>query len=73
MSLDSQSIARPEQPDQGAPDQPAKIAHRTSYRPIRGLQSAVWSFAVATTPVDVGWNAPIGQQYRPFADSKLAR
>jgi hypothetical protein len=33
--------ARPEQPNQGAPDQPAKIAHRWNYQPIRGRQSAV--------------------------------
>jgi hypothetical protein len=31
---------RPEQPDQGAPDQPAKIAHRSDYQPIRERQSA---------------------------------
>src|ERR1700704_1680170 len=37
-----QRNARPEQPDQGAPDQPAKIAHRWNYRPIRGDQSAVF-------------------------------
>jgi hypothetical protein len=36
-----QRSARPEQPDQGAPDQPAKIAHRWNYPPIRGPQSAV--------------------------------
>ena len=30
--------ARPEQPDQGAPDQPAKIAHRWNYQSIRGRQ-----------------------------------
>ena len=36
-----QRVARPEQPDQGAPDQPAKIAHRWNYRPIRGPQTAV--------------------------------
>jgi hypothetical protein len=32
---------RPEQPDQGAPDQSAKIAHRSDYQPIRERQSAV--------------------------------
>ena len=36
-----QRSPRPEQPDQGAPDQPAKIAHRSNYRPIRGRRSAV--------------------------------
>jgi hypothetical protein len=36
-----QCSPRPEQPDQGAPDQPAKIAHRSNYQPIRGRQSAV--------------------------------
>jgi hypothetical protein len=36
-----QRCPRPEQPDQGAPDQPAKIAHRWNYRPIRGRESAV--------------------------------
>ena len=36
-----QRSARPEQPDQGAPDQPAKIAHRWNYQPIREPQSAV--------------------------------
>ena len=36
-----QRSARAEQPDQGVPDQPAKIAHRWNYRPIRGRQSAV--------------------------------
>ena len=36
-----QRSARPEQPDQGAPDQSAKIAHRANYQPIRGRQSAV--------------------------------
>ena len=39
--FDLQRSPRPEQPDQGAPDQPAKIAHRSNYRPIRGRQSAV--------------------------------
>jgi integrase-like protein len=29
-----QRSARPEQPDQGAPDQPAKIAHQKNYRPL---------------------------------------
>jgi hypothetical protein len=33
---------RPEQPDQSAPDQSAKIAHRSDYQPIRERQSAVW-------------------------------
>jgi ABC-type uncharacterized transport system substrate-binding protein len=33
---------RSEQPDQGAPDQSAKIAHRSDYQPIRERQSAVW-------------------------------
>jgi hypothetical protein len=28
-----------EQPNQGVPDQPAKIAHRWNYQPIRGRQS----------------------------------
>ena len=36
-----QRSPRPEQPDQAAPDQSAKIAHRSDYRPIRGCQSAV--------------------------------
>jgi hypothetical protein len=36
-----QRSPRPEQPDQGAPDQPAKIAHRWNYQPIRERQSAV--------------------------------
>jgi hypothetical protein len=36
-----QRSPRPEQPDQGAPDQSAKIAHRSDYQPIRGRQSAV--------------------------------
>src|ERR1700716_594318 len=36
-----QRSPRAEQPDQGAPDQPAKIAHRWNYQPIRGRQSAV--------------------------------
>jgi hypothetical protein len=31
---------RSEQPDQGAPDQSAKIAHRSDYQPIRERQSA---------------------------------
>jgi hypothetical protein len=35
---------RLEQPDQGAPGQPAKIAHRWNYRPIRGR----FEFAVGT-------------------------
>src|SRR5262249_35993674 len=34
--------SRSEQPDQGVPDQPAKIAHRANYRPIRGRQSLFW-------------------------------
>jgi hypothetical protein len=33
---------RSEQPDQGAPDQSAKIAHRSDYQPIQERQSAVW-------------------------------
>jgi hypothetical protein len=33
---------RSEQPDQGAPDQSAKIAYRSDYQPIRERQSAVW-------------------------------
>src|SRR6516165_5848137 len=33
---------RSEQPDQGAPDLSAKIAHRSDYQPIRERQSAVW-------------------------------
>src|SRR5262249_34655824 len=37
-----QRSPRPEQPDQPAPDQSAKIAHRSDYRPIRGCQSAVF-------------------------------
>jgi hypothetical protein len=37
-----QCSPRAEQPDQAAPDQPAKIAHRWNYQPIRGRQSAVW-------------------------------
>jgi hypothetical protein len=36
-----QRSPRPEQPGQGAPDQPAKIAHRWNYQPIRERQSAV--------------------------------
>jgi hypothetical protein len=36
-----QSNPRPEQFDQAAPDQPAKIAHRANYQPIRRPQSAV--------------------------------
>jgi hypothetical protein len=36
-----QPSPRPEQPDQGAPDQSAKIAHRSDYQPVRGRQSAV--------------------------------
>jgi hypothetical protein len=43
-----QRSPRAEQPDQGAPDQPAKIAHRWNYQPIRGRQSAVLGFAVGT-------------------------
>jgi len=35
-----QRSTRPEQADQGAPDQPAKIAHRVNYRAIRHRQSA---------------------------------
>jgi hypothetical protein len=35
-----QRSARPEQPNQGAPDQPAQIAHRENYQPIRRSQSA---------------------------------
>src|SRR5262249_21176928 len=31
--------SRSEQPDQGVPDQPAKIAHRANYRPICRRQS----------------------------------
>jgi hypothetical protein len=38
--LGFQRRPRPEQPDQGAPNQPAKIAHQSNYRPIRGHQSA---------------------------------
>jgi hypothetical protein len=34
--LGFQRSPRPEQSDQGAPDQPAKIAHRSEYRLIRG-------------------------------------
>ena len=33
-----QCSPRLEQPDQDAPDQPAKIAHRWNYRPIRGRE-----------------------------------
>jgi hypothetical protein len=36
-----QRSPRPEQPGQCTPDQPAKIAHRWNYQPIRGCQSAV--------------------------------
>ena len=36
-----QRSPRPEQPDQGAPDQSAKITHRSDYQSIRGRQSAV--------------------------------
>jgi tetratricopeptide (TPR) repeat protein len=35
-----QRSPRSEQPDQAAPDQPAKIAHPWNYRPIRGRESA---------------------------------
>jgi hypothetical protein len=35
------STARPEQPDQGAPDQSAKVADRSDYQPTRKRQSAV--------------------------------
>jgi hypothetical protein len=35
-----QRSTRPEQADQGAPDQPEKIAHRANYRAIRCRQSA---------------------------------
>jgi hypothetical protein len=33
-----QRSPRPERADQGAPDQPAEIAHRRNYLPIRGRQ-----------------------------------
>jgi hypothetical protein len=33
---------RSEPPDQGAPDQSAKIAHRSDYQPIGERQSAIW-------------------------------
>src|SRR5262249_20762964 len=36
-----QRSPRPEQSDQSAPDQRAKIAHRIEYQPIRGRRSAV--------------------------------
>jgi hypothetical protein len=36
-----QRSPRPEPPDQSVPNQPAKIAHRSNYRPIRWCQSAV--------------------------------
>jgi hypothetical protein len=39
--FDFQRSPRPEQPDQAAPDQSAKIAHRWDYQPIRERQSAV--------------------------------
>jgi hypothetical protein len=39
--LGLQSSPRPEQFDQAAPDQPAKIAHQANYQPIRGPESAV--------------------------------
>ena len=38
-----QRSPRPEQPDQAAPDQSAKIAHQPDYQPIRGRQSGVLS------------------------------
>jgi len=37
-----QRSTRSEQPDQDVPDQSAKIAHRSNYRPIRQYQSAAW-------------------------------
>jgi hypothetical protein len=43
-----QRSPRPEQPDQGAPNQSAKFAHRPNYRPIRCRQSAIFGFAVGT-------------------------
>jgi hypothetical protein len=39
--FDFQRSPRPEQPDQTAPDQSAKIPHRWDYQPIRERQSAV--------------------------------
>ncbi len=43
-----QRSPRLEQPDQGAPDQPAKIAHRCNYRPVRGRESAVLGLRLGT-------------------------
>jgi hypothetical protein len=36
-----QRSPRPEQSDQAAPDQSAKIAHRSDYQPIRERRSVV--------------------------------
>jgi hypothetical protein len=40
--LGLQRNPRPEQSDQDAPDQPAKIAHRSEYQPIRGRGQPFW-------------------------------
>jgi hypothetical protein len=37
-----QRSPRAEQPDQGAPDQPAEIADPENYRPIRGRRQLFW-------------------------------
>src|SRR5262249_46787555 len=46
-----QRSTRSEQPDQDVPDQSAKIAHRSNYRPIRRGQSGAWVFGVDSPPV----------------------
>src|SRR5262245_55460382 len=56
-----QRSPRSEQPDQGAPDQSAKIAHRSNYRPIRQCQSLLWVCG-RDTPLKI-----LFRQHRSFA------
>jgi hypothetical protein len=52
---------RPEQPDQGAPDQSAKIAHRSDYQPIRERQSAVLVWVCGRDKACPATTRPLGR------------